>query len=368
MRFFYLRLLPVLSLLFALAYDAAAQANQFIRFLQAGAPDGGKLTSAFIHPVMEGFTYGVNGGWYHTARTHDRLGFDISITATGVFFPSSALTFRPDQLDLNNTVLVGGNGYAPTMIGRETQTTYESTISTPGGPETINFEGAEGMDFANRWLVQGMTVPMFQASVGIGKKTDAKLRFMPTVGLGSVTRAGLVGLGFQHDIKQHIRAWDEKAFDLSLFAGYTRVAGEIRTSIGDIPRRAGDTQPQETIFKVHAFLVQALFSKQIKTITFYGGIGYNTSRSTADVMGSYVIYGDETDDEVVLIDPLNLSFRENSMRVTVGGQLQFGHICLFGDYSYQGRSGVTLGIAYSWDRETTEAENSKEVKVRRKRQ
>lgn len=349
MKFFYLRILPALLLTIPLANHAAAQANKFITFLQAGQADAAKLTSAYLNPAMEGFSYGVNGGWFHTARTHDRLGFDISITATGVFFPTSATTFRPDQLGLNNTVLVGGNEVAPTIIGPETSTAYESTIQTPGGPEMVTFSGAPGLDFGNRWLVKGMTVPMFQAAVGIGKKTDAKIRFIPTVGLGSVTRAGLVGLGFQHDIKQHIKAWSERSFDLSLFAGYTRVAGEIQTAIGDLPRPAGDTRPQETPFKVHAFLVQAMVSKQIEAITFYSGVGYNASRSVADVLGSYVIFGDNTDNEVVLTDPLSLSFRDNSMRVTAGARLQIGHFCIFGDYTLQQRSAVTVGIGYTTD-------------------
>ncbi|HEX7016660.1 MAG TPA: DUF6588 family protein [Cyclobacteriaceae bacterium] len=349
MKFFYLRFLPTLLFAVALATDTFAQANRFITYIQAGAVDGSKLTSAYLNPVMEGFTYGVNGGWSNTAHTHDRLGFDISISATGIFFPSSATTFRPAELGLTNTTLVGGNGVAPTIVGPENSTVFETTLNTPGGPETINFSGAPGLDFANRWLVKGITVPMFQAAVGIGKKTDAKLRFIPTVGLGSVTRAGLVGLGFQHDIKQHIKAWSEKDFDLSLFAGYTRVAGEIQTAVGDFPPAAGDTRAQETPFKVHAFLVQALISKQLEAITFYGGVGYNVSKSNAEVLGSYVIFGDGTDNEVVLTDPLHLSFNDNSMRVTAGARLQIGHFCIYGDYTLQQRSAVTVGIGYTTD-------------------
>lgn len=366
MRFFYLRFLPVFLLFAAAADNAIAQANEFAKFVLAGVEDGSKLTSTFMMPVMEGFTYGVNGGWYHTARTHDRLGFDISITATGVFFPSSSLTFRPGDLDLDNTVLISGDEYVPTMIGPKTETLYESIINTPGGPETITYTGAKGLNFGDRWLVQGMTVPMFQAAVGIGKKTDAKLRFIPTVGLGSFTRAGLVGLGFQHDIKQHIGAWRDKPFDLSLLVGYTRVAGEIRTALEVIPRPEGDTKPQETSFKVHSFLVQALISKQIRTIGFYGGIGYNTSRASANMMGSYVVFGQGTANEVVITDPFSLSFRENRFRVTAGGSLTFGHFTFHGDYSYQGRSAVTLGAAYRFERETNGGVNEKEVKVRRK--
>src|SRR5690606_2368104 len=116
MKFFYLRILPALLLTIPLANHAAAQANKFITFLQAGQSDAAKLTSAYLNPAMEGFSYGVNGGWFHTARTHDRLGFDISITATGVFFPTSATSFRHDQLRFNNTVRVGCTEVSPTLI------------------------------------------------------------------------------------------------------------------------------------------------------------------------------------------------------------------------------------------------------------
>jgi hypothetical protein len=347
MKFFYLRSLAVLIGAVSIVYDSSAQASQFIRFLQAGTADGSKLTRAYLNPVIESLSYGVNGGWHHTARPHQRLGFDVSLSATAVFLPSSAQSFRADELGLENTVLLNPSGIAPTMIGSDVNTTYQSAIETPGGTELVEYAGAEGLDFPDRWLVQGVAVPMFQAGVGIGKNTDLKLRFIPTLNLGSVTRAGLVGLGFMHDIKQHIPAWRTKTFDLSLFAGYTRMSGEINTSTMGFNRPDNDLRQQEMPFKVHAFLVQGLISKQLTTVTFYGGIGYNAVRSRADVLGSYVTFSDGGDNQVVLTDPFSLSFRNNSMRVSAGARLNIGDFYLHGDYTLQEYSTISLGLGYT---------------------
>lgn len=345
MRFFYLRFLTVLVFAVGVSPDSNAQANQFIRYLQAG-PDAPILSHAYLKPAIEGISYGVNGGWYHTARVHQRLGFDISLSATGVILPSSADSFRPDELGLENTFILNPSGVSPTIIGPGVETTYLSSFETPEGTQLIEYAGAEGLGFSDRWLVHGVTVPMFQAGIGIGKNTDLKLRFMPTLNLGSVTRAGLVGLGFMHDIKQHIPAWKIKTFDLSLLAGYTRVSGEIdATSVG-FPRPDSDLRKQEMPFKVHSFLFQALISKKVEAVTFYGGIGYNTTRSTADVLGSYVIFGTTEDNQVVVTDPFSLSFKNNSMRVNGGVRLDIGGFYLHGEYSRQEYSAVTLGLGY----------------------
>lgn len=349
MRFFYLRSLAVLIFAAGAVQDSEAQANQFIRYLQAGPADARKLSNAYLNPVMEGLCYGANGGWYHTARTHQRLGFDISFSMTAVFLPSSAQSFRPDQLGLENTTLLSPSGVSPTIIGRKVETTYQSVLETPQGSELVEYAGAKGADFPGSWLVRGAAVPVLQAGVGIGKNTDLKLRFLPTLNFGSVTRAGVVGIGFMHDLKQHIPAWRIKTFDLSLMAGYSRIAGEIDATNVGFTRPDNDLRQQEMPFKVHAFLVQVLMSKKLNNVTLYGGLGYNTARSNADVLGSYRVFGSNEDDEVVLTDPFSLSFANKSMRVNAGARLNIGGFYLHAEYSLQEYSAVTAGVGYTHD-------------------
>lgn len=346
MRFFYLRSLAVLIFAAGAVQESDAQANQFIRYLQAGPADARKLSYAYLEPVMEGLSYGASGGWYHTARTHQRLGFDISLSMTAVFLPSSAESFRPDQLGLENTTFLTPSGVSPTIVGRKVETSYQSVWETPQGSEVVEYAGAKGADFPGSWLVRGAAVPVLQAGVGIGKNTDVKLRFLPTLNFGSVTRTGLVGIGFMHDIKQHIPAWRIKTFDLSLFAGYSRVAGEIDATNVGFTRPGNDLRQQEMPFKVHAFLVQALMSKKLNNFTFYGGVGYTTVKTTADVLGSYLVFGTE-DDGVILTDPFSLSFDNKSLRVNAGLRVNIKGFYLHGEYSLQEYSAITAGIGYT---------------------
>ena len=49
---------------------------------------------------MEGFINSMNGGWYHTAKVHKKLGFDISIGASGAQIPSKKDLINISELGL----------------------------------------------------------------------------------------------------------------------------------------------------------------------------------------------------------------------------------------------------------------------------
>jgi hypothetical protein len=63
----------------------AQNEDDLIRFFQAGQKDGSKMLTAYINPIVEGFSYALNGGWFHTAKVHKLGGFDINIAVTPVF-------------------------------------------------------------------------------------------------------------------------------------------------------------------------------------------------------------------------------------------------------------------------------------------
>jgi hypothetical protein len=91
-------------------------------------------------------------------------------------------------------------------------------------------------------------------------------------------------------------------------------------------------------------LFQALISKKISVITFYGGIGYNTINTTSDLKGSYVIVDNPTGTDFVLTDPVSLQFKNNSFRLTAGVRLKLGPIYLNGDYSIQEYNTLSVGL------------------------
>ena len=317
----------------------AQDENDLEEFLQAGPKDASKLMNAYLNPVIEGLSYGFNGGWYTTAKAHKTLGFDISASFNAVFIPSSKNYFRPADLQLETAELVfPASGNAPTIAGPDDETHYEVDINNDNQPEG-EFDGPQGLDFKETFKISGVLAPTAQIGLGIYKNTDLKIRWIPEVKSGD-TKIKLLGFGVMHDIKQHIPGIKVLPFDLSVLVAYTNIKGETPMADPDLPPSPGDTSPQEMLFNMDAWLFQAIISKKLAIFTFHGGIGYNTIATDADVKGSYVLPGYPQG----IKNPVSLGFKNNSMRISAGVRMNFGPIFLNGEYTLQEYSTVSVGL------------------------
>jgi hypothetical protein len=337
----------ILAVVFINIEARSQDESDLIEFLNAGKNDASKMIGAYISPVVEGISYGMNGGWYHTAKAHKSLGFDIGVSVNTVFIPSSRNYFDPNALELETLTSFTSdapNGLAPTMVGPKDHTTYTVNVgdtNNDGQDETATFDGPEGLDFEEQFKMSAVLAPTAQIGIGIYKNTEIKFRFMPEVESGA-SRVKLFGLGILHDIKQHIPAIKLLPFDLAIVAGFTKVDGETGID-GVFNPSPSDTRPQILNYSMNAWLIQALISKKISVVTFYGGIGYNSIKTTADVTGSYVVEYDN-DTQVTFTDPVSLEFKNNSFRLTAGVRFKFGPIYLNGDYSFQEFNTVSVGL------------------------
>lgn len=308
------------------------------KFLNAGADDAGKLMNAYLTPMIEGASYGFNGGWFTTAKAHKTLGFDIGVSMNAVFISSSKNTFRPDELGLSQTRLISPtDGNAPTIVGPKTATTYSSDF---GAGPTATFSGPEGLDFKKNFKISGVLAPTVQIGVGIYKNTDLKIRWMPEVKAG-VTKVKFLGFGVLHDVKQHIAGIKHLPFDLSVLVGYTNIKGTTNLA-GYVP--SGDpNRAQEIHYTMNAWLMQALISKKLAMVTFYGGFGYNAVKTKANVTGSYKFEATAP----AINDPIAMAFKNNGLRATAGMRLNLGPIYISGDYSVQSYNLLTVGLGVS---------------------
>lgn len=322
--------------------------DDLTNLLKAGKDDASLLMSAYLDPAIVGLSYGMNGGWFHTAKAHKSLGFDLAISLNAVFIPSSNNTFRPDQLGLKNTELVSPlDGNASTIAGPDREPTYKSEIPTPNGPQAITFSGPTGLDFKENLKVSGVLAPTIQLGIGITKNTDLKIRFVPEQTIDN-SKVRVIGFGVMHDVKQWIPGMKLLPFDLSMLAGFTKISGEV--AMNGLAKPSTDMRTQQMAFEVNAWLIQAVISKKISVITFYGGLGYNAVKSSSDVTGSYTIYGGgtpDTKDDVVVKDPVSLAFKNNSLRLTAGMRFKFGPFYLNGDYSLQKFNTLSVGLGFS---------------------
>jgi hypothetical protein len=331
------------------AYVQAQDESDLVEFLKAGEDDASKLIGAYLNPMIEGMSYGFNGGWFHTAKAHKTLGFDIGVSVNAVFIPSSKNYFDPASLGLTTITDFSSeapNGLAPTIVGPDDETNYTAGLDLDGDgtpDQTFDINGPEGLDFKDKFKVSGVAVPTATLGIGIYKNTDLKLRWMPEVESGN-TKVKLFGLGVMHDIKQHIPGIKLLPFDLSVLVAYTNIKGRTGVS-GVFEPGAGDQRPQVLDYNMNAWLIQALISKKLSVITFYGGVGYNAVKTDADLKGSYLIY--EGNQDVVFTDPVSLAFKNKSFRATAGMRLKLAVFYLTADYTLQEYSTLSVGLGFS---------------------
>lgn len=338
------RALTLITVLIPAASFAQGESD-VIDFLHSGKDDATKLLGAYVSPAIEGLSYSFNGGWYHTAKAHKTLGFDLGISANAVFIPASKEYFNPSQLGLTNVVLLDpASGKAPTLIGPETSTTYQLNHDSDGDGINDVIPGPEGLNFKENIGVRGVAAPMAQLGVGIYKNTDLKIRFVPEIDAGD-SRFKLFGVGVLHDIKQHIPGIKTLPFDLSMLVAFTNIQAATLVE-GEFKKPLNDQRTQELAYSMNAWLVQALISKKISVITFYGGIGYNAVKTNTDLKGSYMLPDDDLNDtnNEILKDPISLGFKNNSLKVTAGIRFKFGPIYLNGDYSIQEYNTLSVGL------------------------
>ena len=315
----------------------AQDENDIVYFLTAGPQDASKLMQAYLNPAIEGLSYGFNGGWYSSAKTHKPLGVDFGLGVHAVFIPTSYNYFDPNKLNLQSVTgftSTAKNGLAPAISGPGDATTYFVNNGA------ASFNGPKGVDFKENIKMNGVLAPTAQLSIGIYKNTDLKLRWLPEI-TSNNTSIKAYGFGVMHDIKQHIRGISILPFDLSVLVAYTHIQGSTLLE-NTFSKPANDTRTQQITYEMDGWLYQALISKKIAIVTFFGGVGYSAARTNSNVKGSYIIPEVGT-----FKDPVSMDFKNNSLRVAVGMRLNFGPMYISGEYSRQEYNMASFGLGFS---------------------
>lgn len=303
------------------------------------------LVHEYISPFMKSTSLGLNQGWYNTAKAHKVVGFDLTTTVSFMRIPESDTWFNVAGLGLEHYSLSPdspGAPNAPTIFGPDQTPTFEYTENLGNGDFTTSFEGPPGLALEEELGANVMPVPMVQLGIGLPKGTDIKLRFVPTLDVGSDGEFKLWGVGVMHDVKQYIPGIKLLPFDLSGFFGYTKMDLVYLFDNDDVE---GENQRGE--FSMSATTIQALISRKFSVLTLYGGLGYNVAKSNLAMKGTYKINRESDPEDLFLEDPLDLSFSASGPRVTAGFRLKLAVFTLHADYTLQKYSSLTAGVGIS---------------------
>ena len=75
----------------------SAYSQDIGNLIKGAKADANYLVEGYVSPVLKSLGYGLNQGWYNTAKPHKTLGIDITATVSLVTVPTSAQTFTIDD-------------------------------------------------------------------------------------------------------------------------------------------------------------------------------------------------------------------------------------------------------------------------------
>lgn len=353
----YKRLL--ISLFVLSSVTTFAQNSEFENYLKGGVDDANVLLGHYMRPALRGLGFGFNNGWYNTAKPHETLGFDITLSFNAAFVPIVDQSFEFVPAEYSNTRIVSGSSTLPTMMGQDSETILENYVNSdvllaldPNLPLPPNTEIPLGTypapdgtadDFQDYTLNQiAVPSPIIQVGIGIIKGTEIKVRWLPEVNQDNVAFK-YFGIGGIHSISQWIPAIDDLEFlDISAFVGWTSIKAEYA-----IPaENAMEMIDPRAAYEVKTLSYQLIASAHISVITGYVGIGMDNFKTNFKLLGTYIPYPQFP--SLIPEDPIELSESgEGGFRTTFGARLKLSIFTLHADYTIREYNTFTAGLGFS---------------------
>lgn len=325
----------VVAALILSSSTAKAQID-FGTFLEAGAQDANTILGKYLEPAFLGFGYGLNSGWYNTAKPHKLLGFDITPTVTFAMVPTGAEFFTINPADYNNITLNSSSptAQAPTLFGPNLPADELPLLDYTSGDNTVSISSPTGLGIEES-EVPFNAVPsgMVQLGLGLPKGTELKLRIIPAQTTDDF-EFGMFGIGFMHDLKQWVPGLKQLPIDVSGFVGWNRINAKIFLDPDNAPDQFAE-------FNTSGFTLQGLVSKKLSILTLFAGLGIATTSTDFSLSGTF------DTDAGTFVDPISFDYSSAGPRINVGMRLKLLILTIHADYAIQKYSTLTAGIGIS---------------------
>ncbi|QOD60450.1 hypothetical protein H9I45_14045 [Polaribacter haliotis] len=309
--------------------------------LEGGAGDAQTLLKGYAAPFATGFGNGINGGWYTTARSHKFLGIDIAVIANGAFVPENAETFTFTNSEYTNIKLdsdpnnPSASAQLPTLFGSQDLADRPLLEFTDSNNNSISTSSLPGSGLKESIGYNVVPSAMIQAGVGLFKKTDLIIRFVPKQ-KGDEYEFSTFGIGIKHDIKQWIPFVKRLPFDVSILAAWNDVKSKFFVDPDNEPTQALE-------FNTKTFMFQVLASKKLSIFTLYGGVGTTSYDTDVNMLGTYVT----SNSGKTFVDPIKLAYDGSSMRANLGLSMKLFFINIAAEYALQEYDVFTVRAGFS---------------------
>ena len=173
------------SILFCFLFFAInSTKSQDIGNILLAGEDASLLAENYLNPAITGLMSGMNSGWYSTAKTHKKLGFDITIGMSASFTPSKGQMFEFVSSQYNYLSVSEGDSELPTILSdNESVTIFDVSIPTLSGDFKVGSFSMPG-GVANDLPINAVPTTFVQFALGLPLKI---LTFYAGLGYNSGT-------------------------------------------------------------------------------------------------------------------------------------------------------------------------------------
>ena len=313
-------------------FSSAQLFDDLDKVLAATTQDAQTLVDAYIEPLGQSSTYSLNSGWASSAKTHKKLGFDITFGAVSPSVSDAAKSFKIADLGLKE--LESTATTASTVFGAKSNTTFTYTL--PGSSISQSLEMPGGLE--DDLIMNSVPTPYLQLGLGLFFDTDLMVRYVPKL-KNQGAEFGLFGIGFKHNLMQYFGVMDKLPLNISALASYSRMNLEYQLS--------SINTDQMVNYEVDTFTIQALGSLDFPVISIVGGIGYGNGNVAFDMLGDYSItLADGTQKK--LTDPLKSDKDYTGTHAMIGARANLLFLKIFVNYTLQEFNTLNVGLSVSF--------------------
>lgn len=330
----------------------------------------------YFTPFANAMSIGTTGGWYYTAKTHYKWGYDISFNGSTVKIPNTENKFLTNKLNMP--------GYYFRKYGDDTRNS--DLITAP----TIIFEGIEAPDIGtefNSGFVEikaikgiGITkggVAVLQGSFAPVDGTEILARFVPDMSsyVNQIVPEGtdlefvktsIWGLGAKHNLGQWIKKikYQEKVH-LAAIVSYSQfkvdVCGEAisitpdkfngsSTILNDFDEETWDNQQFNMKFSSSNLLI--ICGVQLNDLHPYISIGMCSNNSYTKLAGNYPVISEING--IIQVssyetNPISMKKQQFNYTFQSGASLTLGILVFHYQFTYQNYLMHTAGISFTYN-------------------
>ena len=329
------------SLLLATGVGSSSSFGQtsIEKIFQSGTKDAENYLNEYMKSTLLAFGQTQNTGWYHTAKTHKLLGFDLTVAFNGAFMSESDKTFVFNNNNFNtfkhgtvqsiassmpaikefipsaNTVTL------PTFIGESDESkiselhfTQDLTYNDGTQNRTTKVSAGKlkipGTGYGDIPGITGVGLPTLTLTLGLVKDTDLSIRYFPSVSVDGYS-TGVFGMGVKHNIKQWIPVIKHIPLDLSGFFAFSNLNLGTKVNNYDVD------------FGINSWTLQVIASKKLLFLTPYIALGYSQSSYSLSTSSDFEVQAPIVkNDGTIMTEPKlinsKISDSAGSVRATLG--------------------------------------------------